>query len=344
MLAVDIKDFSGRPGADHQRLTMAIPDILDGALRRCGLGHLVGAHRFDQSSGDGWLRGYDPTVTTFLINPFLAALQAELSDCNHRGAHGIRATHPLRMRVSIHLGPVDDSGHNLAGDGSGDARVATRRLLDAESVRDLLERSDPSATYVAAILSARVYEDAILTNYAAMPAALFHQVPVQVKTYRDFGYLYVPQVSGRLLTEGLGGTQPGGPADPPASPAPDRGDGGPNSPARPGARKDEQKKGKTRSAVPRSVRSGGVDGTISASTVIAGHNHGSITSGSHFAGPVGAQVSGGEVRDITIGDVAANRFHDSRDERDARDSAAIRDTDGMGRSHRAGQAGEETGR
>ncbi|WP_131804217.1 hypothetical protein [Pseudofrankia sp. BMG5.36] len=313
MLAVDIKDFGGRRGVDHEALTAAIPDILNDALCRGDLGHLVDADRFDQASGDGWLRGYDPTLTPFLLNPFLMALENELTDRNHRGAHRSGAGQPLRMRVSVNLGPVTDSGRNQASDGSGAARVATHRLLDAAPVRALLERSDPSATHVAAIISARVYEDAVLTGYAAMPDSLFHRVPVEVKTYRDIAYLHVPRTSGRLLAEGFG-SAPYEPANPQAFPRPDRGDGSPGGPTAGSSRAG-------RTGAPRDVRVGGVGNVGSASTVFGGDNHGSLTSGPHLAGPVGAYVAGSTVRDVTSGNTVAGSIYegDTQPAREARD-------------------------
>jgi len=323
MLAVDIKNFSGHRGVDHEGLTAAIPGILDEALRRGGLGHLTEAHRFDQPSGDGWLRGFDPTVTPFLINPFLSGLEDELADRNHRGVPGHGTTQPMRMRVSIHVGPVTDSGRNLAWDGSGTARVATHRLLDAAPVRALLERSDPSATHIAVIVSARAYEDAVVTGYAAMPESLFHRVPVEVKTYNDIGYLHVPRVSGRLLAEGFGTG-----SDEPAAPPPgDRGNGR-KGPVGSGGKK----RGQGRSAGPRNVRVAGVGDVGRATNVIGGNVEGQFASGPHFAGPVGTYLSGSTARDITSGDITSGESRaDGRAGRPEPDGAAgVHDTEDTG--------------
>ncbi len=295
MLAVDIKDFGGRRGADHESLTAAIPAILDDAFLRGGLGHLIESDRFDQASGDGWLRGYDPSVAPFLLNPFLFSLEEELTDRNHGGAHGLARGGPLRMRVSINLGPVENKGRIRASDGSGDARVATHRLLDSKPVREMLEHSDPSATHVAAIISARFHDDVIKTGYAAMHESLFYRVPVRVKTYEDIAYLHVPRASGRLLAEGLGGAGAG--RDKLAAttvPSRKRGRGGPKAGGDAGGG----------TLAPSTVRVGGVGDVGSASTVVGGDHNGSITSGTHLAGSVGAYYAG-----ATVGDSATVESH-----------------------------------
>jgi len=100
LLAVDVKDFSGRPGADHAGLADAIPRILDAALGRCDLRGLVGAPLFEQPTGDGMVRGYDPTVISFLLNPYLKALEDELTDLNLRATFGARASQPVSSATS----------------------------------------------------------------------------------------------------------------------------------------------------------------------------------------------------------------------------------------------------
>jgi hypothetical protein len=203
LLAVDVKDFSGRPGADHAGLADAIPRILDAALERYDLCDLVGEPLFEQPTGDGRVRGYDPTVISFLLNPYLKALEDELTDLNLRGTFGATASQPVRMRVSLHVGPVHDPGRDALADGNGAARIALHRLLDDNSVRKLLEQTDPLTTHVGAIVSPRVYDDAVVEGYAALAPSEFCRVAVKVKTYRGVAYVHVPRLSGVLLADGL---------------------------------------------------------------------------------------------------------------------------------------------
>ncbi|HEY8374797.1 MAG TPA: hypothetical protein VIL00_18860 [Pseudonocardiaceae bacterium] len=201
LLVVDIKDFSSRRGRYHKELTRAVPDILHRAFRRCGLAEVWEERRFAAPTGDGMAVGFRSGLLPFLINPFLGALQEELTE--RSAAHPAREREqPLRMRVSITVGPVTDSGQNRPEDGSGEARIEVHRLLDSEPVRDLLTRSGP-ATRVAAILSARAFEDAVLSGFAADDPDLYVPAPVEVKSYQGRAYLRVPHPSGDLLAHGF---------------------------------------------------------------------------------------------------------------------------------------------
>ncbi|SHF90549.1 hypothetical protein [Streptoalloteichus hindustanus] len=201
MLVVDVKDFSGVPGRRHAELTDAIPGILQQAFRRCGLAEMWDEARFPRTTGDGHVLGFRAALLPFLINPFLGALQDELDYRNTvRPLSGQDA--PIRMRVSVNVGPATDSNGALLSDGSGNARIETHRLLDCEPVRDLLARSSDT-TCVAAIVSARAFEDAVLSGYAADDPDLYVPAPVEVKRYQGIAYLRVPRPSGDLLRRGF---------------------------------------------------------------------------------------------------------------------------------------------
>ena len=66
-----------------------------------------------------------------------------------------------------------------------------------------LTASDPEVTHVAAIVSSRVYEDAVLAKYADEPASLYVATGVEVKTFEGQAYLRVPKLSGDLLVRGF---------------------------------------------------------------------------------------------------------------------------------------------
>ena len=218
LLIVDVKDFSGRKGRHHAELTAAIPRILAQAFRRCGLDELPDETAFHGTTGDGYFLGFRPAVLPYLITPFLGALQDEL---DYRGAAGAAsgAEQDLRMRVSVNVGPMEDSGTNAMNDGAGDARIENHRLLDSEPVRDLLTRSGPT-TRVAAIISARAFEDAVLAGYTGEAAELYVPVRVEVKSYRGTAYLRVPTPSGDLLVRGFRTAAPESGATPEKAGAP----------------------------------------------------------------------------------------------------------------------------
>ncbi|MEV6232855.1 hypothetical protein AB0L88_33820 [Saccharopolyspora shandongensis] len=205
LVVVDVKNFSGEKGRDHEWITRQIPVILEHALVRCGLGELRRQVRFEGTTGDGYFLGFEPKYLPFLLNPFLPELQAELEYQN--AVNPVSDRQKLRMRVSLTVGPMTDSGQNGISDGSGDTRIEAHRMIDAEPVRDMLTRSNDT-TCVAAIISQRVYEDAVVSGYAADAPDLYVPVAVEVKTYRGTAYLRVPKPSGDLLSRGFTPPEP----------------------------------------------------------------------------------------------------------------------------------------
>lgn len=195
-----MKDYSGSSGREQTSLTQEIPGIMAEAFTRCGLDTVWQRKTFHNTTGDGYAVGFPTEVLPFLLNPYLGSLQRELED---RNRHLPRSRAMIRMRVSVSVGPVTDTGTNLLGDGSGPARVELHRLLDSGPVRHLLAKSDPDSTFVAAVVSSRAYEDAVLSGYADEPSSLYVDAPVQVKTYHGNAYLRVPKPTGGLLTEGF---------------------------------------------------------------------------------------------------------------------------------------------
>jgi hypothetical protein len=200
MLVVDMKDYSGTTSRQQAQLNGMIPEILESAFARCGLGAIWDEATFPSHSGDGYAIGLPSRRLPFLLNPYLDALQNELTDRSRLlAAAGFE---PIRMRVSVAVGPVTDSGFNTVSDGAGAARVELHRLLDSEPVRDLLKRCGES-TLVAAIVSARAFEDAVASGYSDEDPALYVEAPVQVKRYQGAAYLRVPLPSGDLLASGF---------------------------------------------------------------------------------------------------------------------------------------------
>ncbi|MBB6570496.1 hypothetical protein HPO96_25680 [Kribbella sandramycini] len=224
LLVVDMKDYSGNAGRDQTELTQLIPEVMEAAFERAGLARIWARKTFHNGTGDGYAIGLPPELLPHLLKPYLSALQEELEDRNSRRPHYWNG--PMRFRVSVNLGPIADSGANQLGDGSGAERVVLHRLLDSDPVRHLLAGSDPEVTQVAAIISRRVYEDAVLARFADDPASLYVEAGAEVKTYQGLAYLRVPKPSGDLLSRGFlkppRGAESGAPATP-AAPAPPSG-------------------------------------------------------------------------------------------------------------------------
>ncbi|AHH96280.1 hypothetical protein BC739_005723 [Kutzneria viridogrisea] len=138
------------------------PVLLHDALQRIGCGELW-------STGPGVdLR---PELLPALLSPLLHGLQQELA-YKHRLGRGPA----VRLRVGVHVGPPA-------------SRAAVHRLLEAEPVRELLDRSNPEVTFVVAAIT------------PSARALLGERAPelVTAETGKGLVHLHVPQPSGRLL-------------------------------------------------------------------------------------------------------------------------------------------------
>ncbi|MGW4384159.1 hypothetical protein [Kitasatospora sp. NPDC004531] len=194
LVAVDAKDFTGHPAIEHGVISRAVPELLERSFDRSGLAHVWADRRFPASTGDGYVFGFDPAWMPYLIHPWLHTLQDLLGEFN---LHSMGAI-PMRLRVSLHIGPLPDTGDEY--DGNGTARNDTHRLLDSRPVKAMLAASSESVTHVAAILSDRCYQDAVASGYTGRHPDHFVEVPATVegKRFDQRAWLYVPMPSGNL--------------------------------------------------------------------------------------------------------------------------------------------------
>ncbi|WP_329560093.1 hypothetical protein OG711_21575 [Streptomyces uncialis] len=198
LFAVDAKDFTGLPAAQHGPVSELIPQLVDTALERAGLHELRDAKRFPASTGDGVIFGFDPVHLPFVLWPFLGVLDEVL------GAYNQQSVGPqVRLRASVHVGPLPDDGR--PGDGNGTARNDTHRLLDARAVKAILAEGSEQVTHLAAIISERVYEDVVLGAYTRLHPDRCVEVAATVdgKNFSRRAWLYVPSPSGNLVRAGV---------------------------------------------------------------------------------------------------------------------------------------------
>ncbi|GAB1510814.1 hypothetical protein [Actinophytocola sp. KF-1] len=202
VLVVDAKGFGGNDDVGQSVLADAIPDVLALAFERAGLAHVWREALFPHNTGDGMGVGFGTRYLPAVVSRLFDALQDVLAERDVRlRAHGRGLR--LRMRASLNVGPVrapDDDGRTSV---VGGTVITTHRLLDADVVRDLLNRSDPDHTFLAVALSERVFEDVVASGYATLPASRLVPAAVRVKEYTGVVHLYVPNLSGDLLAHGV---------------------------------------------------------------------------------------------------------------------------------------------
>ncbi|MGW2488016.1 hypothetical protein ACWCV9_12465 [Streptomyces sp. NPDC001606] len=208
ILAVDVEGFTARPAIEHEALSRAVPELVRTSLARAGLAEVWDTRLFPATTGDGYVLGFDPRLLPLVIHPWLDTLQDVVAELNVHGAGLAR----IRLRVSLHIGPLPDTGDAFGGNGT--ARNDTHRLLDSRPVRAVLAQSHERVTQVVAILSDRCYQDAVASGYTGRPCEQFIEVPATVegKAFAQRAWLYVPSPSGPLSVP------PGRPAAPEEAP------------------------------------------------------------------------------------------------------------------------------
>ncbi|GAA4855394.1 hypothetical protein [Saccharopolyspora rosea] len=208
MLAVDVRHFSRHDDVQQRMIAEELlPDVLQRAASRAGFAELWHGRRFRAFRGDGYLLGFHPDLAAAVVDRFFDSLQAEL---RRRTGEFRSVGVELRLRASLHLGPVQSFNALLADSPSGKVMVDAGRMVDAEPVRSLLDRSDPDVTLVASVLSRAVMEHVVEAGQSTRRPSEFVEAPLRVeaKEYAGTGYLRVPAPSGELLSAGLLQSQP----------------------------------------------------------------------------------------------------------------------------------------
>ncbi|WP_019819528.1 hypothetical protein [Saccharomonospora saliphila] len=207
ILAVDVRRFSRHTTAQQETIQRELPAVLEAAATRAQLAEAWRGHHFRAFRGDGYLIGVRPGLVAAVVDGFFDALQAEL----RRRTGELRASGiELRLRTSLHYGPVRAFDALLADSPAGRVLVNAGRMLDAEPVRRLLDRSDPEVTLVASVVSGTVMEDIIQAGRTRRRPSEFVDVPLRLeaKEYSGTGHLRVPAPSGDLLRSGLAPAEP----------------------------------------------------------------------------------------------------------------------------------------
>lgn len=204
VLVVDTKGFSGHSDPQQQKLQALIPDVLERAAKKCGLQDMWMSHMFPDSTGDGFIIGFHLSFLPRLVDDYLDALQAEL-----RGqADYLRSGRmSMRLRVSLNYGSLPRVADARLDSPVGITMIDTHRLVDGKAVRALLSESDPEVTFVAAVLSDRVYQDVVMARRTRLEPSEFAKTTIDIpeKNFRQDAWLRVPTPSGNVLRYGLVG-------------------------------------------------------------------------------------------------------------------------------------------
>jgi class 3 adenylate cyclase len=185
MLAVDVEGFTRPERDDPSRadLRTALFRLLEAALERSGVGSDAW---IPLDTGDGACVLLDCRVSeVILLEECIAELRTGLKDYNR----GRRTEFMLRLRVILHSGHVvaDDRGW------SGQQLNIASRLLNAEPLREEL-RSVPDNLVL--MVSEAIYDAVIRDGWRSLDPGNWHRIPIEVKDWRGFAWLYTPNHPG----------------------------------------------------------------------------------------------------------------------------------------------------
>ncbi|GHC86920.1 hypothetical protein GCM10007079_30600 [Nocardiopsis terrae] len=180
VVAVDARDFSSLDSDGMAVVNEDVLLLLSKAMSAVGLDSWEERY-FGQHTGDGYVAGVGPEHLPALVSCLPRALNDML-----RG-HPRPDGRPLQLRLSVHVGPLPDSG-------IGDPMVETHRLLDDDRLRGLLARATPELTSLAMIVSERAYEDVFRSGGATNGARAeeFAHCLVRVKSFEKPAWVHVP--------------------------------------------------------------------------------------------------------------------------------------------------------
>ncbi|EHR61625.1 hypothetical protein [Saccharomonospora cyanea] len=228
ILAVDVRRFSAHNDAQQKTIVDLLPVVLRDSATKAGLRQLWDGHGFRAFRGDGYLVGVRPELVGAVVDRYFDSLQNELRRraCDLQAA-GVR----LRLRASLHLGPVESFDVLVTDSPHGRVMVEAGRMVDAAPVRALLDHSDAEVTFVASVISRSVMEHVVEAGRCLRKPSEFVETSLKVdaKEYEGTGYLRVPTPSGELLTSGLLAVQQRPEAEVTESPEATRNDGGDTS-------------------------------------------------------------------------------------------------------------------
>ncbi|PPK65355.1 hypothetical protein V5P93_005863 [Actinokineospora auranticolor] len=196
VLVVDAERFGRNTDVNQEHLTFMIPQVVENAFGRAGLADVWDRRLMEHENGDGIGVAFDTHHLPAVVDRVFAALQEILAEQDVRlraRDRGLR----LRLRAVLHVGPLLRSG--------GRTLVNAYRLLDTDVLRGALARSDRDLTFLAVLLSERVYADVVAEGYAKVDA---RPVDTHNKELDTRAYLHVPVLSGELLDNGLAGGAP----------------------------------------------------------------------------------------------------------------------------------------
>lgn len=148
LFVVDMRDYSDTADPSMEQVRKDIDDLLATAFRESGLSEEWHSPELHSDTGDGFILGLPTTRMWRLIDPLIENLDRVLYRYDQAR---LASTPPVRLRVSVHLGPLPDSYR-------GSAINDLCRLVNSDQAEAALTIATERGAFVALIVSDEVFQ------------------------------------------------------------------------------------------------------------------------------------------------------------------------------------------
>lgn len=182
VIGVDIQRYSARVMRRQGLLQRELDRILDEAAEAAGVSRTKW-HRIDGGDGEMAVLPADVDLLA-VVRRFVSELDLRLADHNEDHVAQTR----IRLRVAMHSGVLTPRSHGY----TGPALIVLQRLLDSAPVRAAM--TEVPDAHLAQIISASVYERAVVPELGGLRPRQFREVKVDLPTkeFHEIAFLHVP--------------------------------------------------------------------------------------------------------------------------------------------------------
>ncbi|MFI7043290.1 hypothetical protein ACWDR9_13920 [Streptosporangium sandarakinum] len=214
LFVVDMRDYTNTADPSMEQVRKDIDDLLATAFTESGLSKEWQNPELRNDTGDGFILGLPTTRMWRLLDPLIENLDRVLYRYDQAR---LASTPPVRLRVSVHLGPLPDSYR-------GSAINDLCRLVNSDQAKEALTIAIDRGVFVALIVSDEVFQVVVRQGRTErLDHRDFHKIIATVpdKNFEAPAWLHAPRVGASAFKPLSASTEDAAaPRDTNAAPAP----------------------------------------------------------------------------------------------------------------------------
>ncbi|MFD6279482.1 hypothetical protein ACFWFI_28535 [Streptomyces sp. NPDC060209] len=215
LLVVDMKEYSQIPEARMASTRSDLDDILATVFAQCMIGEITMLENAVKDRGDGAIFVLPARHAARLVDPFLTHLSRALE---RHGRTRLASAPPIRLRASVHTGPLDPPDHR------GDAVNDACRLVDSDAARSAMAAAVAHHVPLAAAISDTVLRRTVRAGRTpSLGEHSFQRATALVDGKPDFQetcWLFVPTLAPAVISPYLATNRDAAADGPQRQPAP----------------------------------------------------------------------------------------------------------------------------